>query len=635
MDLGATASRTLVAIATCACAVAAMVSPAGATTEDPAVLGAFSAAFSEPTIEGHVTDEKCIEHPHDGGESVLECKPAAGSIAALSNGKILYFNALEGTENIQNGTAAEFGHVSVNDQTRVLDLAGPTWTEPNPVDGGANPDGYETSPIVPGASSTEAGNDGALFCSDLNVLPDGRILAAGGTAYYDEPGADGAPYGLAELEGLRNSRIFDPETNTWSQTGEMSFGRWYPTMVTLGDGTTFIASGVRKLIKPIYPDAPQDSGRNVVQTETYDPARGEWTYNGASADRSLPLYPRLHLLPNGHVFYNAAGQAFNPSGQSYDEPQWNLTAAYDPAAKEWTDLGLAGAGTLTPGFRGSSFSLMLPLRPDGDGSYTKAEFLSAGGVLGTTPGSYVAIPTSAITTVDTAAGNAVTTAATANLNESRWYSTAISLPTGQVLAFSGANRDEVVGPGTGNATRTVEMFDPATGTWSRMATATQERTYHNTATLLPDGRVLVGGHAPIPTLYGSHMTLPGGFSPNEGRDPTFEIYSPPYLFWGPRPRIANVDDDIDYGDKVRIATNVRASQIDSVVLVRNPSLTHLTDGDQRTVVLPIVARQGRSVTVSAPPQGNIAPPGPYMLFVNSKSERGSIPSIAKQVFVGT
>ena len=178
MDLGAMTSRTLVAIATCGCAVAAMMSPAGAATEDPAVLGAFGAPFSEPTIEGHATDQKCIEHSHDGGEPVLECKPAAGSITALTNGKILYFNALEGTENVQNGTAAEFGHVSVNDQTRVLDLDGPTWTEPNPVDGGANPDGYETSPIVPGASSTEAGNDGALFCSDLNVLPDGRILAA-------------------------------------------------------------------------------------------------------------------------------------------------------------------------------------------------------------------------------------------------------------------------------------------------------------------------------------------------------------------------------------------------------------------------------------------------------------------------
>ena len=635
MNLAAATSRTLVAIAACGCAVAAMMSPAGAATEGPALIGAFGAPFSEPTIEGHETDEKCIEHSHDGGEPVLECKPAAGSIAALSNGNILYFNALEGTENVQNGTAAEFGHVSVNDQTRVMDLAGPTWTEPNPVDGGANPNGYETSPIVPGASTTEAGNDGALFCSDLNVLPDGRILAAGGTAYYDEPGADGAPFGLAELEGLRNSRIFDPETNTWSQTGEMNFGRWYPTMVTLGDGTTFIASGVRKLIKPVYPDAPQDSGRNVVQTETYDPATGEWTYNGASADRSLPLYPRLHLLPNGHVFYNAAGQAFNPSGQSYDEPLWNLTASYDPIANDWTDLGLAGAGTLTPGFRGSSFSIMLPLRPDGDGSYTKAEFLSAGGVLGTTPGSYVAIPTSAIKTVDTAAGNAVTTTATANLSESRWYSTAIALPTGQVLAFSA--RTETTSSARVRATRPgrsrCSIPPPESGAgWHRQP---QERTYHNTATLLPDGRVLVGGHAPIPTLYGSHMTLPGGFSPNEGRDPTFEIYSPPYLFRGPRPRIVNADDDIDYGDNVRIATSVPESQIESVVLVRNPSLTHLTDGDQRTVVLPVIARQGRSVTVSAPPHGNVAPPGPYMLFTNSKSERGSIPSIAKQVFVGT
>jgi hypothetical protein len=58
------------------------------------------------------------------------------------------------------------------------------------------------------------------------------------------------------------------------------------------------------------------------------------------------------------------------------------------------------------------------------------------------------------------------------------------------------------------------------------------------------------------------------------------------------------------------------------------------DGDQRTVVLPIIARQGRSITVAAPPNGNVAPPGPYMLFVNSKSERGSIPSIAEQVSVG-
>jgi hypothetical protein len=45
------------------------------------------------------------------------------------------------------------------------------------------------------------------------------------------------------------------------------------------------------------------------------------------------------------------------------------------------------------------------------------------------------------------------------------------------LADKGSSMDlgaKVVGPGTGNATRTVEMFDPATGEWSRMASATQE-----------------------------------------------------------------------------------------------------------------------------------------------------------------
>src|SRR3712207_9423571 len=45
-------------------------------------------------------------------------------------------------------------------------------------------------------------------------------------------------------------------------------------------------------------------------------------------------------------------------------------------------------------------SIMLPLQPDADGKYTKASFLSAGGTLGTSPGSYVSTPLSSIQTVD-------------------------------------------------------------------------------------------------------------------------------------------------------------------------------------------------------------------------------------------
>ena len=321
------------------------------------------------------------------------------------------------------------------------------WRNTSPEDGGANPKGYRHEPLVDGVSSTEPYNDGGLFCADVNFMPDGRLMAAGGTAFYNDPGMDGLPYGIVELEGLRNVRFFDPKTNRWTQGRDMKHGRWYPSLVTLGDGRTFVASGVQKLLKPMYPSHPTDSGRNVVQTETFDPKSGKWTYNGASADRSLPLFPRLHLLPNGHVYFDAAGQMFNPMGQAYDEALWNFAASYDPKTKSWTDLGIPGLGTMAPGYRGSTFSIMLPLSPK-DG-YTKARFLSAGGVLGVTPGMVLSNPMSAITTVDTKDGDAISTVATGPLNAARWYGTGVALPTGEVVVFNGADRDEVVGPGLG------------------------------------------------------------------------------------------------------------------------------------------------------------------------------------------
>lgn len=651
-----------------------------ADNADPVALGRFGAPFVEPTLDGRTTNAKCVTKDGSprpanpalgpvGDARYLDCKPAAASVNVLPDRDVMYYDGLEGTENVRTSIVLEYGHNAANDQSRVLDLHGPTWTQPSPPDAGANPGGYANEPLFPPPlSDTDPLNDGALFCSDNKFLPDGRVIALGGTAYYSDPGVSvgGSNYGVAELEGLRNARIFDPRTNTWSQSGSMHHGRWYPTAVTLADGSLFVASGVEKLLKPVYPSHPGDSGRNVTQTETYDPAAGTFAENPASAARSLPLFPRLALLPDGKVFYNAAGQAFNPFGQAYDEASWNEAAVYDPRTQAWRELGIPGLEGVSapdpsdlgapaadvqnlgipglgpnltiPGFRGSTFSMLLPLVPDASGAYTKASFLTAGGVLNPgSPGSYFATSDSRITTVDTAHGDLMSTRATGDLSQPRWYGSGVMLPTGQVLAFNGSDRDEVVGPGAEIAIRKTELFDPATNRWTTLASSHQPRTYHNTAALLPDGRVLVGGHAPISTLYANDTTLPGGFAPHDGRDPSFELYSPPYLFAGPRPVIQAAPDRIGYGTTIHVATDVAASDVASVVLVRNPSVTHLIDADQRNVVLRVVARTGNDLTLAAPPSGAVAPPGPYMLFVNRRgtgSGHPLVPSKAAQTFVG-
>lgn len=678
--------------------VAAFGSRAGAQSTGG---GNFSAPFAEPTIAGQRTSEKCIKI--DGR---WVCKPAAGSIALLFDDRLLYFNALEGTENIETTILTEIDDAFVNDQTRVLTLGRndrPSWERPEPNDGGANPDGNESTFLLDGilVNSDDDKNDGALFCADLNQLPDGSIIAVGGTDYYEEAG-------LVELEGLKNSRVFDPRTDTWRQSGSMKYGRWYPTIVTLPNNDIFVASGVTKLIKPVYPEDPAQSGRNVVQTETFDIETGEWTENSEAAQRSLPLFPRNHLLPNGHVLYNGAGQSFNPFGQAYDQALWNIIGTYDPEADAWSDIGFAGlplelnetaleqissslggdddeggggllggatdgltgalndlvgqradsqedlasklegalGGSVDPakaasaagiGFRGSTFSMMLPLEPDDSGNYNEAEFLTAGGVLGgialTSPGTYVGTPFSRIDTLSTGGQEiGYVSRLTGPLNNPRWYPSGVLLPTGEVMAFSGADRDEVVTPGFDRPVKQAELFDPETETWKRMETANNPRTYHNTAILMPDGRVLVGGHAPISTAYLSNINLEeAGFAPNDGRDPSFEIYSPPYVSED-RPTIENSTEKprpVSLGQSLPIRTP-DAADIESVVLVRRTATTHLVDGDQRTVKLPFEAN-GSRITARMPESPAVAPAGQYLVFINRRGSNGLVPSVAMPV----
>jgi len=92
-----------------------------------------------------------------------------------------------------------------------------------------------------------------------------------------------------------------------------------------------------------------------------------------------------------------------------------------------------------------------------------------------------------------------------------------------------------------------------------------------------------------------------------------QVYSPSYLFDGPRPTISSAPAVSTYGASMSIDTPDAAS-ISAVNLVSLGADTHQADMDQHFVPLSFTAGSG-SLTVQAPASAALAPPGYYMLFI--------------------
>jgi len=406
-----------------------------------------------------------------------------------------------------------------------------------------------------GAGTTTQVNNTSVneFCSGHAFLPDGRLLIAGG---HDTQDGD----------GISDAFIFNSSNNSWTQTNlPMSTGRWYPSAVTVGNGEIAVVSG-------------NEIGVGVVTTpEVWQTNSGGGWRSLTNATLSLPLYPMMHLAPNGKVFVSGP----------------DSTTRY---------LDTSGTGAWTT----------VATRVGANREYGSAVMYEVGKVLIMGGGDPV------VNTAEVIDLNAASPAwsSVGNMASARRQMNATILPNGKVFVTGGTTNasNEPAGQVLSS-----EMWSPSTGNFTTMASAQTPRLYHSTAILLPDGRVISAG---------------GGRPGTEYKNA--EIFSPPYLFVSggaaaTRPTIdSHLSKSVRPGSTIFVTTS-EAANISDVTLIALSSVTHTRNMNQRFNRLSFTQGMG-GLNVTLPSSANACPPGTYMLFILNSN---GVPSVAQLINVNS
>jgi chitodextrinase len=366
-------------------------------------------------------------------------------------------------------------------------------------------------------------------------------------------------------DGINDAFIFDSSNNTWTQTNlPMSAGRWYPSAVTVGNGEIVVLNGA-------------DPGGGTNTPEVWQTNSGGGWRSLTNATLSLNAYPYLHLAPNGKVFVSGT----------------ESTTRY---------LDTSGTGAWTT----------VATRVGGDRDYGSSVMYDAGKVI------IIGGGRPAVNTAEVIDLNQTTPAwsSVGSMANARIQMNATILPDGKVLVTGGTSNysNEPAG-----AILAAEMWNPATGNFSTMASAQNPRLYHSTAILLPDGRVVSAG---------------GGRPGTEYKNA--EIYSPPYLFTAgggaaTRPTIdSHLSKSVRPGQSIFVTTP-DAANVSDVTLVALSSVTHSRNMNQRFNRLSFTQGMG-GLNVTLPSSANSCPPGTYMLFVLNSN---GVPSVAQLVNVNS
>jgi hypothetical protein len=457
-----------------------------------------------------------------------------------------------------------------------------------------------------------------IWCSGNSLLTDGRVLVTGGNLLYtvESPGQ--------KFAGLNHVYTFDPFTERWKRQPDMQHGRWYPTNLLMPDGRSLIMGGLDE----------RGFGDKNEDLELFTPSRsrggrGRVTLLGGSGvlgDPGRPpvgdYYPHLFWMPSGR------GLVAGP----WTTDTWWFAPLGNPPRLRWQEIGNSAQSRVW------GTAVMLPAGPDGPhqveqlggSDKPKADALEPDGD---------ALATNGISLFDERnpdnGWNDTTSISRGALHHPRSHANTVLLPDGSMVEVGGGWGDKKSGGENGAPNQwaaapfhlTTELWSPRSRTWRLGPPQREFRTYHSTAMLLPDGRVVSAGDD-----YSGRFS--GAEAARNFIQDSAEIFEPPYLFDGnrkaPRPKLRRAPALLTWNQSARL--RVKAARGDRpvtrAVLVAPSSVTHSVDMNQRYLPLRVKDRDKRTLSVRMPGDENIAPPGYYMLFV---LDRSGTPSVARWV----
>ena len=280
------------------------------------------------------------------------------------------------------------------------------------------------------------------------LLHNGRVLVTGGPL-------------ATVLKRDRSAELFDPSTGKFTLTGFMKVARTGQGTVLLPDGRVLFAGGATTLLAKdqqgyYYP------GDDIVlaSAELYNPTTATFSSTGSLAiARDNPTATLLHdgsvLIAGGSLI--AAGSGSKPTASA---------ELYNPKTGRFSHTGSMNAARVNH---------TATLLPDG-----RVLIVGGDGPSG---------PLASVELYDPLTGKF---SATAPLTTARVGHTATLLPDGRVLVAGGA--DALDDGLAANILASAELYNPVTGTFSPAGSMATGRQFQ-TATLLPDGRVLIAGGA--------------------------------------------------------------------------------------------------------------------------------------------